>query len=145
MVTFRCSISALGVVRAPRCELPPAGEAEQTCLPSKAHKQFSARPTPPPVANLALVLPESFHRYDKVLLYAGAFDVYKNLSKWISAADDDIEQLKLVYRGLGAQRYREGIPLSEVLLALLITRRVLWSEVQSEGMQTLRSTQTTRW
>lgn len=76
----------------------------------------------------------TYHTYDKALLYSRAFDVYKNLSKWISAAKDDKEELRTVYMGLGAQRYREGIPLSEVLLALLITRRVLWSKVQSEGM-----------
>jgi hypothetical protein len=76
----------------------------------------------------------TYHTYDKALLYARAFDVYKNLSKWISAASDDKEEIREVYMALGAQRYGEGIPLSEVLLALLITRRVLWSKVQSDGM-----------
>ena len=76
----------------------------------------------------------TYHTYDAALLYARAFDVYKNLSKWISAAKDDKEEIRTVYMALGAQRYREGIPLSEVLLALLITRRVLWSKVQSDGM-----------
>ena len=76
----------------------------------------------------------TYATYDDKLMYARAFDVYKNLSKWIPADSDDKEEIQRKYTALGAQRYRDGIPLSEVLMALMITRRVLWSKVQSEGM-----------
>ena len=76
----------------------------------------------------------TYANYNDTLMYDRAFDVYKNLSKWISADSDEKGEIRRKYMALGAQRYSEGIPLSEVLMALLITRRVLWSKVQSEGM-----------
>ncbi len=76
----------------------------------------------------------TYANYNDTLMYDRAFDVYKNLSKWISADSDEKGEIRRKYMALGVQRYREGIPLSEVLMALLITRRVLWSKVQSEGM-----------
>jgi hypothetical protein len=76
----------------------------------------------------------TYANYNDTLMYDRAFDVYKNLSKWIMADSDKKDEIRRKYMTLGAQRYREGIPLSEVLMALLITRRVLWSKVESEGM-----------
>jgi hypothetical protein len=76
----------------------------------------------------------TYANYNDTLMYDRAFDVYKNLSKWISADSDEKGEIRRKYMALGVQRYHEGIPLSEVLMALLITRRVLWSKVQSEGM-----------
>jgi hypothetical protein len=74
----------------------------------------------------------TYHDYDEGELYERAFSVYSQLGKWLSdeTTKDDIRE---VYTALGAQRRREGFALSEVIQALIITRRVLWWKVENEG------------
>ncbi len=74
----------------------------------------------------------TYHTYDEAKLYQRAFSVYSQLGKWISSATTK-EDIKSIYTDLGAQRYAEGFQLSEVIQALVITRRVLWFKVESEG------------
>jgi hypothetical protein len=74
----------------------------------------------------------TYHTYDEGKLYERAFSVYSQLGRWISA-ETTKEEKKTIYTALGKQRYQEGFRLSEVLQALIITRRVLWSKIQSEG------------
>lgn len=75
----------------------------------------------------------TYHTYDENKLYERAFSVYGQLSKWLSAntTKGEVEHL---YTELGAQRRREGFSLSEVLQALIVTRRVLWFKVESDGL-----------
>jgi len=74
----------------------------------------------------------TFHRWDQHALYTRVFKVYSNLGKWISeqTTKSDIER---EYVALGRQRYAEGFALSEVLEALVISRRLLWLKVQESG------------
>jgi hypothetical protein len=74
----------------------------------------------------------TFHRWDEQQLYARVFKVYSNLGQSISArtTKNDIED---EYTALGRQRHAEGFALSEVIQALIISRRVLWLKIQSEG------------
>ncbi len=74
----------------------------------------------------------TYHTYDEAELYERAFSVYSHLGMWLSAATTK-EDIREVYFALGAQRRREGFALSEVLQALIMTRRVLWLKVESEG------------
>ncbi len=75
----------------------------------------------------------TYHNYDREKLYERAFSVYSQLGKWLSddASQDEITK---IYTALGAQRRREGFRLSEVLQALILTRRVLWTKVQTDGL-----------
>lgn len=75
----------------------------------------------------------TYHTYDEEKLYERCFSVYSQLGKWLSA-ETTKEEIRAIYTALGAQRRKEGFQFSEVLEAFVITRRVLWSKVESEGL-----------
>lgn len=74
----------------------------------------------------------SYHQLDAEENYARVLNVVSNLGEWLehksAAATED------AYRKLGLQRFRERIPLCEVVGALMLTKRVLLSFIQSEGL-----------
>ena len=72
-----------------------------------------------------------YHRLDDSELADRARLVYSNLGHWLSETSED--HVEKEYSHLGRMRCREGIPLSEVVMALLLTRRNLWSFVESLG------------
>ncbi|MCK4559291.1 MAG: RsbRD N-terminal domain-containing protein [Calditrichia bacterium] len=74
----------------------------------------------------------TYHKYDEEELYNRVFDVYSRLSKWISK-ETSKEELYEHYSALGLQRRKEGFALSEVIQALIISRRHIWLKVMSEG------------
>ena len=74
----------------------------------------------------------TYHKYNEEELYNRAFDVYSRLSKWISR-ETSKEEIYKHYFALGLQRRKEGFALSEVIQALIITRRHIWLKVTSEG------------
>ena len=74
----------------------------------------------------------TYHTYGEDVLYQRVYRVYSQLGRWIcreTTKDVIAEQ----YTTLGARRYREGFALSEVIEALVLTRRHLWLLVLSEG------------
>ena len=75
----------------------------------------------------------TYHTYDKKTLYHRAFRVYSQLGKWISR-ETSKEEIAEYYTALGKQRCKEGFALSEVIQALIITRRNIWLKVLSEGL-----------
>jgi len=74
----------------------------------------------------------TYHRYPDEQLYERVHEVYRNLGKWVcrEATAADVAR---VYTALGRQRHGEGFTLSEVLEALILTRRHLWLLVLSEA------------
>ena len=74
----------------------------------------------------------TFHNWDEDQLYTRVFKVYSYLGQSISerTTREDIER---EYVALGRQRFAEGFALSEVIQALIISRRVLWLKVQADG------------
>ena len=73
----------------------------------------------------------TYRSYDQEKLYERAFSVYSQLGKWLSqeTTKDDI---KSTYFELGKQRREEGFRFSELMLALVITRRVLWLKIPKD-------------
>ncbi len=67
----------------------------------------------------------TYRNYDEGKLYERAFSVYSQLGKWLSD-ETSKEEIQSIYLALGKERREEGFKLSELLLALVITRRVLW-------------------
>ena len=67
----------------------------------------------------------TYRTYDEGKLYERAFSVYSQLGKWLSD-ETGKEEIRDIYFTLGKQRREEQFALSELLLALVITRRVLW-------------------
>jgi len=75
---------------------------------------------------------QTYRTYDESRLYKRVFRVYSQLGKWISR-ETTKEEIADHYEALGAQRKKEGFKLSEVIQALIITRRHLWLKVLAEG------------
>jgi hypothetical protein len=75
----------------------------------------------------------TYGAYDEHKLYERGFTVYSQLGRWLSS-ETTKEGIKAAYTALGAQRRLEGFRLSEVIEALIITRRVLWAKIESDGL-----------
>jgi hypothetical protein len=73
----------------------------------------------------------TYHDCDPDKLFERAFRVYGQLGSWVSQEMGRTEVAKQ-YTALGVQRRKEGVLLSELIQALIITRRVLWFEVIEE-------------
>ncbi|OFW54266.1 MAG: hypothetical protein A2V75_11060 [Actinobacteria bacterium RBG_16_70_17] len=74
----------------------------------------------------------TYHGYPDDALHRRVHDVYRRLGKWISR-ETTVEEIARVYTALGRQRFAEGFAPSEVLEALILTRRHLWLLVLKEG------------
>jgi hypothetical protein len=62
-----------------------------------------------------------------------AREVYRNLSDWLlTKTEDDIER---VYTPLGRRRAEQGVDLSAVCWALMMTEENLWDFLEMEGMR----------
>lgn len=60
-------------------------------------------------------------------------EVYRNLSDWLlTKTDDDIER---VYKPLGRRRAEQGVSLSALCWALMMTEENLWDFLELEGMR----------
>lgn len=76
-------------------------------------------------------LTEGYHRFDDEELGARARLVYANLGQWLSKTSE--KHMEEEYFRLGRTRCQEGIPLAQVVMALLFTRRNLWHFVEVQG------------
>jgi len=75
----------------------------------------------------------TYHACDKDKLYQRAFRVYSQLGKWLSR-ETTKEDIETFYTALGRRRRMEGFSLSEVIQALIITRRHVWLRIEEEGL-----------
>ncbi len=74
----------------------------------------------------------TYHAFDRDELYQRAHLVYSQLGKWVSS-ETTKEDIAANYIALGAQRRKEGFALSEVIEALILTRRHVWLKILSDG------------
>ncbi|MBW2260453.1 MAG: RsbRD N-terminal domain-containing protein [Deltaproteobacteria bacterium] len=75
----------------------------------------------------------TYHRFDEKKLYDRAYAVYSHIGKWVSR-ETTKEDIAKYYKALGRERREEGFELSEVVYALILTKRHLWLKVLSSGM-----------
>jgi hypothetical protein len=69
-------------------------------------------------------------KYDDLELGRRARELYHHLGYWLrSSSELEVEK---TFRDFGRAEHREGIPPSDLVGALLITRRNLWEFVQSQ-------------
>lgn len=73
----------------------------------------------------------SFHNYPRLQMLGHIRAIYRNVQEMIDF--DNRDQIERVYTMLGADRFRQGFKLSEVLKALILARRVLWTYVENQG------------
>jgi hypothetical protein len=60
------------------------------------------------------------------------YEIYRHLGEWLLGKNElDIEHR---YREIGARRCRQGIPLSEVVQAIVLTKENLWDFLKSEAV-----------
>jgi hypothetical protein len=71
----------------------------------------------------------AYHKLRRTELHDRVYDVYHNLGQWIAETSEGL--VSKTYTALGKTRHAEGIPLQEVVLALILTRRHLTSYVRS--------------
>jgi hypothetical protein len=75
---------------------------------------------------------QSYHglRHDE--LYQRVYAVYHDLGGWLGEKTDDA--IQAWYNELGEERFREGIPLVEVLWALVLTKYHLRDYISTSGL-----------
>ncbi len=75
-----------------------------------------------------------YRQFDDEELGERAREVYSHLRQWLGKSSESAVERE--YFRLGKIRREEGIPLSEVVMALLLVRRNLWQFVESQGANT---------
>ena len=73
----------------------------------------------------------AYRRFSDQQLTERGRDVYANLTRWLEEAPES--EIEREYVALGRARRQEGVALSQVVMALLLTRRNLWEYVESQG------------
>ncbi|MFB3923087.1 MAG: hypothetical protein ACE145_15300 [Terriglobia bacterium] len=74
----------------------------------------------------------SYHRIDRDSLRTRLYDVYHNLGRWLAHSTD--ENVEAAYMALGRKRSSEGVPLSEVIYALVVTKNHLLDFIRAHGL-----------
>ena len=76
-----------------------------------------------------------YRQFDDEEMGERAREVYSHLGRWLGETSESAVEAE--YFRLGKIRCAEGIPLSEVVMALLLVRRNLWQFVESRGADTI--------
>jgi hypothetical protein len=73
-----------------------------------------------------------YHHLPADELHRRVYDVYHNLGRWLG--DKTEEHLETTFGGLGRTRRGEGVPLSEVVYALVLIKEHLREYIQAVGL-----------
>jgi len=73
-----------------------------------------------------------YHTLPRSELHDRAYDVYHNLSKWVTRGSES--EVEASYADLGRRRRQEGIPLDQVVFALLLTKDHLLEYIRTSGL-----------
>lgn len=76
----------------------------------------------------------SFRRIPKAELEPRIAALYQNLGKWIGDPKDD--EIRQEYEQWGRTRFRQGIPFSEIVYVLMLTKRHLRKFIREHGLVT---------
>jgi hypothetical protein len=72
------------------------------------------------------------HDLPEAELRERVFDLYHNLGRWLGEKGE--AEIEATYREIGQRRFREAVPLSELVYALLLVKRHLWDYVQKNDL-----------
>lgn len=75
---------------------------------------------------------KSYRKLSEDIVAERVFDVYSKLDKWLSKERHKSGEVQKYYTELGKKRYQEGIPLHEVVMALMLIKRHLWLYVREK-------------
>jgi hypothetical protein len=70
-----------------------------------------------------------YHKLSPTEVHRRIHDVYHNLGEWLGSEAEALVESH--YSGLGKQRAREGVPLSQVLFALIQTKNHLFDFIRT--------------
>lgn len=73
-----------------------------------------------------------YHQLTSDELHYRTYAVYRNLGHWISQRTED--SIAANYADLAIRRYAEGIPLEELVFALISTKNHLYAYVRTTGL-----------
>lgn len=76
----------------------------------------------------------SFRRVPKAELEPRIAALYQNLGKWIGDPKDD--EIRQEYEQWGQTRFRQGIPFSEIVYVLMLTKKHLRKFIREHGLVT---------
>jgi hypothetical protein len=73
-----------------------------------------------------------FRNFPPLELRERVYEIYRHLGEWLLGKNElDIEHR---YLAIGARRARQGVPLSEVVQAIVLTKENLWEFLKSEAV-----------
>jgi hypothetical protein len=73
----------------------------------------------------------SYHTLDPQDNYVRVFDVISHLGEWLDSNSETVTEH--AYRKLGQKRFREGVPIAELVSALMLTKQTLRKYIKTEG------------
>jgi hypothetical protein len=73
----------------------------------------------------------SYHRLSPDELRHRAHLIYHGLGDWLASTDDEV--LRSRFQSLGRQRFHDHVPLSQLLYALVLTKKHLRDKIRSVG------------
>jgi hypothetical protein len=76
----------------------------------------------------------AYHSLPQSELHRRVYDVYRNLGRWLGDTDQVDDPVEAAYGALGRTRKTEGIPLSEVVYALILTKHHLRDYIRTSGL-----------
>ncbi|MGD0923261.1 MAG: hypothetical protein ABSA70_16080 [Terriglobia bacterium] len=74
----------------------------------------------------------AYHKLTAEELHHRAYAVYRNLGRWLNEKTD--EMMEAFYGELGKKRHAEGIPVCEVVYALLLVKYHLRDYIRASGL-----------
>lgn len=74
----------------------------------------------------------AYHKFSSNELHRRVYEVYRNLGRWLDQKAD--EAIETSYRDLGKQRANEGVPLHEVVYALILVKYHLRDYIRTAGL-----------
>lgn len=74
----------------------------------------------------------TYHKFDHADMYERIYKVYHDLGEWLSREAES--QVETHYSNLGKRRADEGVPLSEVVYALIRTKTHLFAYTRRAGL-----------
>jgi len=72
-----------------------------------------------------------FRKYDDLELGRRAREIYSHLGFWLRSSSEP--EIEAAMKGFGRAERAQGLPLSDVVGALLLTRRCLWEFAEGEA------------
>jgi hypothetical protein len=72
------------------------------------------------------------HQVSEAELKRAVFDLYHNLGRWLGEKSE--AKIETTYRENGRRRFREGVPLSELVLALTLMKQQLWEFIRQNDL-----------